>query len=91
MSEICLDCWNKMNGTNDKPKKYILSKDLDLCEDCGEYKHVIIMYRSAYYRRKFRYIIFPFRVLYYVLFLPFICCRNLYLINKNMKPIRKKN
>lgn len=42
MAEICLDCWNKINGTDDPPSKYILSEGLDLCEVCGECKNGIL-------------------------------------------------
>lgn len=42
MAEFCLDCWNKINGTNYTEKHYIISKELHLCEGCGEYKHVIL-------------------------------------------------
>jgi len=49
MAEFCLDCMNKILGTNDKPKEYILSWDLDLCEECGEWKRVVI-------RKKYRYV-----------------------------------
>lgn len=71
MAEICLDCWNKINGTNDSPKKYILSEDLDLCEECGEWKNVIVITRRAYYFRKFRFILFPVKVITAILLLPF--------------------
>ena len=49
MAEFCLDCWNRINGTNDSPEKYIISKDLDLCEGCGEWKPVIEGFRNGYY------------------------------------------
>lgn len=51
MAEFCLDCWNEINETNDPPEKYIISKDLELCEGCGEYKHTIIIERkyAVYY------------------------------------------
>lgn len=41
MAEFCLDCWNEMNGRKDTAAEYILSKELELCEGCGKYKHVI--------------------------------------------------
>ena len=37
MAEYCLDCWNKLNGSDDNEKRY----DYDLCEGCGEWKPVI--------------------------------------------------
>ncbi len=35
-------------GTRDAPKKYIVSKDLDLCEECGQRKQVIVRYKRRY-------------------------------------------
>ncbi len=67
MAEFCLGCWNKLNEANDNEKRYIISEYLDLCEGCGEYKPVIIMERKAYYMRKFRYLIFPFKVILIIL------------------------
>ena len=42
MDEFCLTCWNQLNGTNDSPDQYIISKEKDLFEGCGEWKTVII-------------------------------------------------
>ena len=54
MAEFCLDCWNRINGTDDEEDKYILSEELDLCEGCGEWKHVVIAEHHFYYKWKFR-------------------------------------
>ena len=48
MADFCLDCWNKINDRNDPPDKYVLSREPELCEECGEYKRVIIMERKHY-------------------------------------------
>ena len=75
MAEFCLDCFNKINKSNDGEEKFVLSKDLDLCEGCGQWKHVVIMERRAYYMHKFRYFILPFKVLYFlwrVLLIPYV-------------------
>lgn len=45
MSEFCLDCWNKLNETHDSKYRYVLSWDKDLCEECMEYKRVIVTER----------------------------------------------
>ena len=45
MAEFCLDCWNKMNGTKDTERDWILSDELDLCEGCGAWKAVIVTQR----------------------------------------------
>lgn len=48
MSEYCLDCWNELNGTNDPPEKYIISKDYDMCEGCGKWKNVVVRYKRSF-------------------------------------------
>jgi len=45
MAEFCLECWNKLNETNDSKWRYVLSDEKDLCEECGQYKNVIIIER----------------------------------------------
>ncbi len=79
MAEFCLDCWNKLNKTEDSQRKYILSKNLDLCEGCGEWKQVIIMERKAYYIRIFKLFLSPIyimcNIIYFVwrlLILPYL-------------------
>lgn len=42
MAEFCVDCWNKINGSNYSENEVQTSECLDLCEGCGEYKNVII-------------------------------------------------
>ncbi len=72
MAEICLDCWNEMNGTKYKLSKYIMSDHLDLCESCGKWKSVIIVERRSYYMQKIR---FPLKVIYFMwrlLILPYL-------------------
>ena len=45
MAEFCLDCWNKINETNDSKWRYALSWNKDLCEEYGQYKRVIVVER----------------------------------------------
>lgn len=47
MAEFCLDCWNKLSNKNFTEKDYVLSRELDLCEECGEWKPVIIRVRRC--------------------------------------------
>ena len=63
MSEICLDCWNKKSNKKHSPKEFIISKELDLCEECGEYKPVIIAFREPFYIRIFFIFFLPFKIL----------------------------
>ncbi len=48
MAEFCVDCWNKIMESNDPPQKFIISRELDLCEECGEWKRVIIRVKGRY-------------------------------------------
>lgn len=66
MAEFCLDCWNEINGLKDNERKYIISKDLDLCEGCGEWKPVIIMERKEYYIHKFIFFTTPIKIIGYI-------------------------
>lgn len=52
MSEICLDCLNELLGEKYTKKDYLLSKDLCLCEDCEQMKHIVV--------REKRKFVFPF-------------------------------
>ncbi len=45
MAEFCLDCWNKINEAHDSKWRYAFSWDKDLCEECGQYKRVIVAER----------------------------------------------
>lgn len=45
MAEFCLDCWNKINESHDSKWRYVFSWDKDLCEECGQYKRVIVVER----------------------------------------------
>lgn len=45
MAEFCLSCWNRLNGRKDSAYQYVLSKDLDRCESCGQITHVIVKAR----------------------------------------------
>ncbi len=42
MAEFCKDCFLKMCDVDLKKKKIIVSEDLDFCENCGEWKHVVV-------------------------------------------------
>lgn len=48
MAEFCLDCWNKIMETNDPKQKFILSRKPDFCEECRQWKPVIIRVKKRY-------------------------------------------
>ena len=56
MAEFCLDCAAKVFKVSNDEKKYVMSKELELCEECGEYKHVIVREREF----SFLHFLFPF-------------------------------
>lgn len=41
MAEICRECYLREHGDRDKDR-LIMSKELDLCEWCGQYKQVVV-------------------------------------------------
>ena len=67
MAEFCLECWNELNGTNDKPSKYVITKDYYFCEGCSQWKQVIIIEKKNYYwyiiRRFMRPFIFIWKII----------------------------
>ncbi len=77
MAEMCFDCLNKLNDYKLKKRNYIISKDVDLCEECSELKQVVIVERKVYYMEKFRIIIFPFKLIYYILKFLFLSLKYL--------------
>lgn len=89
MAEFCLECWNRINGTDDNERKYILSKDLGLCEGCEELKPVIVAERKDYYWYKLRYFTLPFRIIYRVIYLLWRLSILPYLIFKYIKSKNK--
>ena len=48
MAEFCLECWNKITGTQEPEEKLLFSRVPDLCEGCGERKPVIIRLKMRY-------------------------------------------
>lgn len=48
MAEFCLDCWNKIMGTKDSPRKYVISREPDLCEECGAWKPISVRVKWRY-------------------------------------------
>lgn len=83
MAEFCVDCINRINNTNYSKRSFIISKDLDLCEGCGELKRVVIARRSIYYARKMRFLVLPFWILLRLLYLPVILIKLYITKNKN--------
>lgn len=61
MAEFCLECWNKMNGTCETEKDWKLSKVLELCEGCGEYKQIIVAPKNLHIDWKLRVVNFLYR------------------------------
>jgi hypothetical protein len=45
MAEICVDCMEKRfkkRGGHFSKREWVISRDFDLCEWCGEYKPVVV-------------------------------------------------
>ena len=85
MAEFCLECWNRINGTKDSGRKYMLSKELDLCEGCGEWKPVIIVERKTYYMNKFGFFTLIIRMVCGFIYSTHMLIKFLFQHNKTKK------
>lgn len=87
MAEICFDCLNQKLGGNLNRKRFLYTKDLELCENCGRYKKAVIVERNRYYYlNKFKVVI----ILLSVAFLPItIIGLLIYRLSWRYKIIRK--
>ena len=52
MVEFCLACWNQLNDRQDGPERYVLSREPDLCEGCGQREPVIVRERLFWRPKK---------------------------------------
>jgi len=48
MAEFCIDCMKDINKDPDAKYKYVLTRYVDLCEGCGQWKRVVIS-RNPFY------------------------------------------
>lgn len=71
MAEFCFKCFNKIHQTNKPGSKYIFSKDTYLCEECGEWKRVVVMEKKGYYLHKLRFILLPLYILWKIIIVPY--------------------
>jgi hypothetical protein len=62
MKKYCLECWNETHGCIDKPRRFIFSREPELCEICGQYKRVIIRMRRYYYIRALDILLIPLKI-----------------------------
>ncbi len=83
MSEICFECLNEELGGGEQQENYVISKHLDLCEHCGEYKRVVIARRDLYYYiLKFKLITYLIIFLFFPLILIITLIIRLYWLVK---------
>lgn len=67
MAEFCYECLKKIYKTDKGINEYVVSRELNLCEECGRWKHTVVMERKAYYKYKFRFLMLPFEIIYRIL------------------------
>ena len=53
MSGFCLECFNKIMDVHMNDKDVILSKRLNICDECRAMKHVIVRFRNKIAFEKF--------------------------------------
>lgn len=46
MAEFCLECLRRVDGVNHDEDDFVYSEELELCEGCGEMKHIVVKYRE---------------------------------------------
>lgn len=49
MAEFCPKCVRKVFGVKKRDEDFVLSKELCFCEECCEWKHVVIEEKKEYY------------------------------------------
>jgi hypothetical protein len=49
MAEFCPDCVRKVFGVKKRDEDFVLSKELCFCEECCEWKHVVLEEKDEYY------------------------------------------
>ena len=47
MAEFCVDCWNEFCGTDLPACKFVLTREDELCEGCGEFKRTVIKEKNS--------------------------------------------
>lgn len=60
-----------MNNTNEPAGKYILTKELELCEHCEELKRVIVVEHSHSIYGLFDFMFFPLQALWKIVIFPY--------------------
>ena len=45
MAEFCLDCLRELDDREYRKEDFYLSKELELCEGCGQWKHIVLAER----------------------------------------------
>ena len=48
LAEFCIECFNRIMGADYALERFIISKDYDLCEECGEIKPIIVRVKRRY-------------------------------------------
>lgn len=82
VAEFCVKCYNEMFKLNTPEEEYILSDNPELCEGCGEMKHVVIMERKDVLFYRVHFIFYFIRGIYHS------CC--IFLNNMKIKLKRRK-
>ncbi len=49
MAEFCPECLIKVFGVNKKVEDYVLSKELYFCEECCQWKNVVVREKDEFY------------------------------------------
>lgn len=53
MAEFCLACLNRLSGTSYTEADFLLSREVDLCENCGKMVIVVVRRRVHFPKTPF--------------------------------------
>ncbi len=57
MAEFCIDCLNKISNTHYKEKDFIMSENLEFCDECCDFKHIVITRKKSFKKHGFSFLI----------------------------------
>ncbi len=90
MAEFCYECYKKLHKSAGNKSDYVISWGYDLCEGCGEIKHVVTGRRPKYFAfYGSSFLLLPFLIVGFVFYCLIKLIKHIHLKIKNNK--KRKN
>ena len=71
MAEFCYKCFCEFWGVYPNESELVFTKELDLCEGCGNYKKTVVAYKKDFFIYRLRRLITATKIISAILLLPF--------------------